>query len=117
MLLLGGHLRPMMHVTMATMIMYYHVRYAHDEMLTVLAHMREAFVAAFGSPPLTSGNDHAHAKLIEWGDIIKTQFDLDNLHLTGICKVISRKLGPHPPLMTCPTIAVTAFRAPPRYPM
>ena len=28
-------------------------------------------------------SDDAHAKLIEWGIAIKTQFDIDNLHLTG----------------------------------
>jgi hypothetical protein len=78
MLLVGGELRPLMHVTLATMIMYYHVRFLAEEMHSVLTHMRTAYSATIGAP----GED-AHAKLIEWGVAIKTQFDVDNLHLVS----------------------------------
>jgi hypothetical protein len=78
MLLVGGDLRPLMHATLATMLMYYHERFLAQEMHSVLTCMRAAFSATIGAP----GED-AHAKLVEWGVAIKTRFDVDNLHLTS----------------------------------
>eukprot|EP00966_Prymnesium_polylepis_P045905 1062497-Prymnesium_polylepis.1 len=50
---------------------------------------------------MSAPGDDAHTKLIEWGIIVRQQFDLDNLHLTareghgGAEKVISavKQLG------------------------
>ena len=77
MLLVGGDLRPQLHATLATMIMYYPERFEAKEMHTVLHQMREAYKDTIGAP-----GDDAHSKLVEWGVAIKTKFDVDNLHLT-----------------------------------
>ena len=66
------------------------------EMHVVVTHIRDAWTATIGSP-----FDDAHAKLVEWGMVIRAQFDVDNLHLTartghdGSQKVISavKQLG------------------------
>ena len=84
-----GALRPLLRATLATMIMYYSERSESNEMSTVLYHMREAYksIRAPGEDP--------HSKLVEWGDIIRCKFDVDNLHLSsdrgldGQAKVIS----------------------------
>ena len=55
MLLHGGHMRPMMHSILATMIMYYEERFIAHEMDTVLSSMRDAYAAkSTASPPTTS---------------------------------------------------------------
>jgi hypothetical protein len=76
MLHVGGHLRPLMHITLAVMIMYYEERFKAKESTTVLAMMRESYVA------MAAPTDDVHAVLIEWGGLIRTQFNVDNLHLT-----------------------------------
>ena len=77
MLLQGGHMRPMMHCILATMIMYYEERFIAHEMDSVLASMRDAFAAKY-----FKSSDDIHATLKEWGRRIKKRFDTDNLHLT-----------------------------------
>ena len=71
-----GELRPMLHATLATMIMYYEERWEAKEMHKVLTFMREAFMT------IAAPGENAHLKLIEWGRIIKGTFDFQNLHLT-----------------------------------
>ena len=50
MLLLGGELRPLLHATLATMIMYYQERFEANEMQEVLYRLRESYKATIGSP-------------------------------------------------------------------
>ena len=76
MLLSDGQLRPLMHVTLATMIMYYETRYKSKESEHVLARMRDAYDAKMSTP-----GSPAHLVLIEWGDALKIQFKIDNAHL------------------------------------
>ena len=76
MLLSDGQLRPLMHVTLATMIMYYETRFKSKESEHVLARMRDAYDAKISTPGFA-----AHQVLIEWGDALKIQFKLDNAHL------------------------------------
>jgi hypothetical protein len=99
MLHIGGRLRPMMHAMFATMIMYgtptacvpayyelnaadcpsnryYHERFKAGEMPVVLQMMRDSYVA------MAAPTDNVHDVLIGWGDAIKVQFNVDNLHLT-----------------------------------
>ena len=76
MLLSDGQLRPLMHVTLATMVMYYDTRYKSKESEHVLARMRDAYDAKMSTP-----GSPAHLVLIEWGDALKIQFKLDNAHL------------------------------------
>ena len=71
-------LRPLLHDTLATMIMYYQVRFAEKEMHMVLTYMREAYIETIAAP----GED-AHFKIIELGTEIRRQFELDNLRLTA----------------------------------
>ena len=78
MLLHGGHMRPMMHSILATMIMYYEERFIAHEMDTVLSSMRDAYAAKYGKP-----SDDIHGVFIDWGRRIKKRFDADNLHLTA----------------------------------
>ena len=72
-----GPLRPLMHATLATLIMYYKERFDAGEMHLVLTHMREAFSKSMGSL------DESHQVLVEWSKIIRQQFDVNNLHLTA----------------------------------
>ena len=65
-----------MHVTLATMIMYYETRFKSKESEHVLARMRDAYDAKILTPGFA-----AHQVLIEWGDALKIQFKLDNAHL------------------------------------
>ena len=74
---IDGDLRPLMHATLATMIMYYEDRAKEDEMGSVLRYMRTAF-NKIGVP----GQD-AHVELCKWGKQIHTKFDVDNLRLTA----------------------------------
>ena len=75
-LCVGGELRPMLHATLATMIMYYEERMGSPlEMAYVLDTMRQSYsIIGVGTDP--------HGKLIEWGKAIRKQFNSDNLHLT-----------------------------------
>lgn len=79
---IDGELRPMLHATLATMIMYYQERFAAEpqEAPKIGAYMRQAFKAVF-NVTLDVTLDYAHSKLIEWGHTMRRQFDLDNLHL------------------------------------
>ena len=79
---IGGELRPLMHVTLATMIMYYEERFEAKEMHQVLGFMRDAYFA------IAAPGANSHFKLIEWARAIRFQFDVDNLHLTS-------RLGAH----------------------
>jgi hypothetical protein len=76
MLLSDGQLRPLMHVTLATMVMYYETRFKSKESEHVLARMRDAYDAKMSTP-----GSPAHLVLIEWGDALKIQFKIDNAHL------------------------------------
>ena len=76
MLLIDGPLRPLMHVTLATMIMYYETRFKSKESEYVLARMRDAYDAKMSTPGFA-----AHQVLIEWGDALKINFKVDNAHL------------------------------------
>ena len=76
MLLLGGHMRPMMHAILATMIMYYEQRFKAHEMDQVSAIMRDAYQRVYGS------TGDIHSVLCDWGRVIQQRFDSDNLHLT-----------------------------------
>ena len=77
MLLKDGALRTMMHATFATMIMYYEERFRAQEMHVVLAQMREAYWQVAGP------RADANGIFTQWGALIKSKFDIDNLHLTG----------------------------------
>ena len=70
-----GELRPMLHCTLATMIMYYEERFEAGEMHTVLEEMRIA------CKPIAAPGENAHDKLKEWGARIHRRFKIDNLHL------------------------------------
>ena len=74
---IGCPLRPMIHATFATLVMYYEERFKAGEMETVLRQMRDSYNA------MAAPTDDVHAVLIEWGKAVKAQFDVDNLHLTG----------------------------------
>ena len=74
----GGELRPLLHATLASMVMYYEERFVAKEMHTVLAWMQDACTSILG---ITQAD--AHTKLITWGRVIKEQFDMDNIRLTG----------------------------------
>ena len=74
----GGELRAMMRMVTATLIMYYEERTAAEgEMLAVLHKMRLS-VTVCALP-----GDDPHTTLKKWGEAIRTQFNNDNLHLTG----------------------------------
>lgn len=75
MLLVGGHMRPMMHAILATMMMYYEQRFIAHEMDQVSAQMRDAYQRIYGS------TGDIHSILVEWGHVIQRRFDSDNLHL------------------------------------
>lgn len=76
----GGSLRPMMHTVLATLIMYYEARFNAKpmEMALVLESMRDSVRDALNDPTFVP-----HDTLVHWGKLIKTQFTLNNLHLTG----------------------------------
>ena len=76
-LLVGGELRPLMHATAATMIMYYPEREKANEMSKVLHFMRNA-VTKIAAP-----DQDLHTELCKWAKLIRTQFDADNLRLTA----------------------------------
>ena len=63
--------------TAATLVMYYHERLLANEMMQVLAIMRDS-ISAMQIPGIDP-----HLILIEWGGLIKAKFDVDNLHLTS----------------------------------
>ena len=75
----GGQLRPMIHHTTATLLMYYEDRFQSDEMALVLASMRDSYTSV-----VSLGRDNAHSVLCQWGAEIKRKFNIDNLHLTGM---------------------------------
>ena len=77
MLLTDGPLRPLMHATLATMVMHYEIRFKNHESEWVLHRMRETYDEVMSTP----GYD-AHRTLIEWGDALKRQFEIQNAHLT-----------------------------------
>jgi hypothetical protein len=76
MLLIDGMLRPLMHAVLATMIMYYETRFKSKESVHVNDRMRDTYDEVISTP----GFD-GHRVLIEWGDTLKRQFDIDNTHL------------------------------------
>lgn len=82
MLLVDGALRPMVHASFASLIMYHDVRVAAGEARQVTTAMYESFTNAkmAGVPALTFS---------EWGSIIRHNFDTRNLHLTVGAKVDS----------------------------
>jgi len=74
----GGELRPLLHATAATMIMYYPQRFEEpQEMPKVLQFMRSAYgtMGAVGT--------NAHFELCSWSKKIMTKFNADNLQLTA----------------------------------
>ena len=77
MLLVDGPCHPMMHATLATLIMYYEVRFRENEMTIVLQHMRDAYIK------ISVSSADVHGTFVVWGEIIKSQFDSDNAHLTA----------------------------------
>ena len=70
-----GELRPMLHCTLATQIMYYEERFEGGEMHHVLEELRNAY------KPIAAPGENAHEKLQEWGAHILRRFNVDNLHL------------------------------------
>ena len=76
MLLLDGHMRPMVHAMFATLLMYYNERFKEHEMDKVSAAMRDAMAKQLGSKV------DVHQQILEWGAIILKRFISDNLHLT-----------------------------------
>lgn len=77
MLHIGCPLRPLLHATVATMIMYYPERFKAGEMATVLQMMRDSYVA------MAAPTHDVHTVLLEWASAIRAQFDVGNLHLTS----------------------------------
>ena len=73
MLLRDGELRLMVRAAFASMIMYHDARLVAGEMRVVLVAMHYAFNAVVGSGV-------AAQTFSEWGSIVRTQFDMDNLH-------------------------------------
>ena len=83
MLLVDGALRPMVHASFASMIMYHDARIAAGEARMVTNAMHEAFRQA-------SGPGVAVTTFSEWGAIIRHDFDTRNIHLNlGAAKVDS----------------------------
>ena len=76
-LLIGGSLRQLVLDGLAVVIMYYAERFAADEMTPVLQDMRSKFSAM----TLTVGSPHE--TLVNWSQLVKAKFTVDNLHLTG----------------------------------
>jgi hypothetical protein len=74
MLFIDGALRPMVHAAFASMIMYHDARVAAGEMREVTVAMHEAFKGCTTGVAITTFS--------EWGTIIRTRFDTDNLHLS-----------------------------------
>ena len=74
MLLIEGTLRPMVHAAFASMVMYHDARVAAGEMREVTVAMHEAFKGRATGVAITMFS--------EWGTIIRTRFDTDNLHLS-----------------------------------
>ena len=75
----GGSLRPMMHALAATLIMYYEDSVNACEVLCVNDRMRQGMVQC----ELACSTSEADEKLNKWGTVLKTQFDVANLHLTS----------------------------------
>ena len=73
----NGSLRPMVEAAFASTIMYFDARKRAGEMTYVLGAMIDTLVEL----RLVEGD--APSTLSRWGAAIKTQFDLDNLHLTA----------------------------------
>ena len=71
MLLVDGALRPMVHIAIASMIMYHDARMAAGEMRPVCLKLIEVL----GRSGVTAD------KLSEWGDTIRAKFDTANAHL------------------------------------
>ena len=75
-LLIGGSLRQLVLDGLAVVIMYYAERFAANEMTAVLNAMRSKFSAL-------SLAATAHDTLMNWNQLVKAEFTVDNLHLTG----------------------------------
>ena len=77
MLLIEGSLRPLVHSSLASLFMYYPERFDAGESTLVLQAMRDSYHHV----GLSAGNPHD--KFGEWAKLIKVEFNLANLHLTG----------------------------------
>ena len=73
----AGELREMLHTTFASMVMYFEERHLAGEMNMV----RDAMRKALKQRNMTTGSEDA--LLIKWGNIIRAQFELDNLSRTS----------------------------------
>ncbi|KAK3245472.1 hypothetical protein CYMTET_44962 [Cymbomonas tetramitiformis] len=73
----GGELRPLLHAAFASGVMYFEERTKAGEMPRVQVVLMEA-VHSSG----VEGGD-ARSTLIEWGNMIRAKFTIDNLHLTS----------------------------------
>ena len=60
MLLVDGPCRPMMHATLATLIMYYEERFKANEMTIVLQNMRDAYME------IATASDDVHGIFVDW---------------------------------------------------
>ena len=76
-LLIGGSLRQLVLDGLAVVVMYYAERFAANEMTPVLNAMRSKFSA------LSLAGPTPHDTLMNWSQLVKAKFTVDNLHLTG----------------------------------
>ena len=85
----AGELRPAARAALAAMIMYHKERWDQGEMISVLAKLEKSVSSHLHASPVeghnitSTGSNDARQTLFTWGKRLRTQFDLDNLHLTA----------------------------------
>lgn len=92
----NAELRPMLHISFASMLMYYDHRVTHHE-------VREVRVAMHKAVSKFYPREDPAAKISEWGKLIRIKFDSDNAHQSlgvnaratdeGLAAQITRALG------------------------
>ena len=85
----AGELRPAARAAVAAMIMYHEESWHKGEMISVLAKLEKSVSSHLHASPVeghnitSTGSNDARQTLFTWGKRLRTQFDLDNLHLTA----------------------------------